>query len=262
MTSPAKAVDAAPIREPEPELVPKRLLFGAIAGLLFLFACARTYQQLFAWSAGLDSSAPEFHAYWMNLFYAEIVIEAAVAAGLWSWLWRTRDRNLAAIAPDEELRRYMRLVSWLLLYVVAVFGAGFFAEQDATWHQTVVRDTEFTPSHIVLFFGAMPIFVIVGVSSYLYARTRIPLFAAGHSVPFLIAVAGPFLMLPNVGFNEWGHTFWIMEEIFSAPLHAGFVVFAWAALALGGILMQAIPRIIELVEALSRAHARSAAVRG
>ncbi len=64
------------------------------------------------------------------------------------------------------------------------------------------------------------------------------------------------MMLPNVGFNEWGHTFWIMEEIFSAPLHAGFVVFAWAALCLGGILMQAIPRIVELAQVTDTARGR------
>lgn len=258
MSAPAKAVVAPPEAAVRP-LVDKRLLFGGIAGLVTLFIAARSYQQAFAWSAGLDSSAPEFTTYWMNLFYAQVAAEAAVAAGLWGWLWRTRDRNLEALAPREEIRRYFRLVAWLLVYVVAVSGAGFFAEQDATWHQTVVRDTEFTPSHIVLFFGAMPIFVIIGVSSYLYARTRIPMFANAHSVPFLIAVAGPFLMLPNVGFNEWGHTFWIMEEIFSAPLHGGFVVFAWAALALGGILFQALPRIVELSEIIARTHGRALA---
>jgi methane/ammonia monooxygenase subunit C len=259
MSAPAKAAVAHVDPEASRPLVDKKFLFGAIAGLLTLFVAARGYQQAFAWSAGLDSSAPEFGTYWMNLFYAQVLMEGAVAATLWTWMWRTRDRNLEALGPSEELRRYLRLVSWLLLYVVAVSGAGFFAEQDATWHQTVVRDTEFTPSHIVLFFGAMPIFVIMGVSSYLYARTRIPMFAKAHSVPFLIAVAGPFLMLPNVGFNEWGHTFWIMEEIFSAPLHAGFVVFAWAALALGGIVFQALPRIIELSETLARSHGRTLA---
>jgi len=255
MGAPAKAIPAPSPIEGRP-LVNGPLVLGTIAGLVALFAAGRTYQQFFAWTAGLDSSAPEFGTYWMNVFYAEVALEAAAAAGIWGWLWKTRDRNLDALAPAEELRRYIRMVAWLLLYVVAVCGAGFFAEQDATWHRTVVRDTEFTPSHIMLFFGAMPIFVIVGVSSYLYAHTRIPMFARAHSVPFLIAVAGPFLMLPNVGFNEWGHTFWIMEEIFSAPLHAVFVVLAWAALALGGLLLQALPRIIELSEELARAHGR------
>jgi methane/ammonia monooxygenase subunit C len=172
-----------------------------------IFVSVRLYQQFFAWTTGLDSSTPEFQTHWMRLLYGEFFVEGVAAAAIWGWLWKTRDRNLAALEPSEEIKRYLRLIGWLLMYVFAVYWAEFFAEQDATWHQTVVRDTEFTPSHIALFFGAMPVFIIMGVSSYLYARTRIPQFARGHSVPFVIAVAGPFMMLPNVGFNEWGHTF-------------------------------------------------------
>jgi methane/ammonia monooxygenase subunit C len=255
MTAKATTIDGRPARREGG--INYRLLAGGMLTLSGIFVSVRLYQQFFAWTVGLDSTTPEFQTHWMRLLYAEFVAEGLAAAAIWGWLWKTRDRNLAALEPSEEIRRYLRLIGWLLMYVFAVYWAEFFAEQDATWHQTVVRDTEFTPSHIPLFFGAMPVFIIMGVSSYLYARTRIPQFARGHSVPFLIAVAGPFMMLPNVGFNEWGHTFWIMEEIFSAPLHAGFVVFAWAALCLGGILMQGIPRIVELAQG----EAQRAAIR-
>ena len=259
MSMTAKAsVPTASVAPREP-LVHWKILVLAFVGVSVMWTSARLYQQFFAWSAGLDSTSPEFQTHWMRLFYLEIVLEGVAATLLWGWLWKTRDLDLAKLAPRQELRRYFRLVAWLLMYVFAVYWAGFFAEQDATWHQTVVRDTEFTPSHIVLFFGAMPVFIITGVGAYLYARTRIPLFARDHSVPFLLAVAGPFMMLPNVAFNEWGHTFWIMEEIFSAPLHAGFVIFAWNAICLGGILFQALPRIAELMAEEGRAVARSAA---
>jgi methane/ammonia monooxygenase subunit C len=46
------------------------------------------------------------------------------------------------------------------------------------------------------------------------------------------------MILPNVGLNEWGHTFWFMEELFVAPLHYGFVFFGWLALAIAGVLLQ------------------------
>jgi methane/ammonia monooxygenase subunit C len=254
----AKAVASGAPETRTQRLVPYPLMLGGMAAMSVFFVFVRVWQQKFAWSAGLDSTTPEFQSHWMSLLYVEFLLEGIAAVSIWSWIWRTRDTNLPNVAPDVELRRYMRLISWLMVYVFAVYWAEFFAEQDATWHQTVVRDTEFTPSHIPLFFGALPVFVIMGVSSYLYARTRIPQFAAGHSVPFLIAVAGPFMMLPNVGFNEWGHTFWIMEEIFSAPLHAGFVIFGWAALCLGGILMQGIPRIVELAYGEAARAARAA----
>ena len=246
MAMTAKAVAIEPRRDEGRHLINYPLMLGAMALMSAFFVGVRIWQQMFAWSAGLDSTSPEFQTHWMSLLYLQFTLEGIAAVSIWSWLWKTRDKDLANVPPDVELRRYMRLIAWLMTYVFAVYWAEFFAEQDATWHQTVVRDTEFTPSHIPLFFGALPVFIIMGVSSYLYARTRIPQFAQGHSVPFLIAVAGPFMMLPNVGFNEWGHTFWIMEEIFSAPLHAGFVIFGWAALCLGGILMQGIPRIVEL----------------
>jgi methane/ammonia monooxygenase subunit C len=256
MTAKAVAIDDGAAKSGR--LMNYPLMLGGMAAMSIFFVFVRIWQQMFAWSAGLDSTTPEFHSHWMALLYTEFVLEGIAAVSIWSWLWRTRDRSLPNVAPDVELRRYMRLIAWLMVYVFAVYWAEFFAEQDATWHQTVVRDTEFTPSHIPLFFGALPIFSIMGVSSYLYARTRIPMFSQGHSVPFLIAVAGPFMMLPNVGFNEWGHTFWIMEEIFSAPLHAGFVIFGWAALCLGGILMQAIPRIVELAYGEAARAARAA----
>ena len=69
----------------------------------------------------------------------------------------------------------------------------------------------------------------------------------GISVPHLLAVVGPFMILPNVGLNEWGHAFWFMEEIFAAPLHWGFVILGWAGLALGGVLIQIVRRVNDLL---------------
>ena len=108
----------------------------------------------------------------------------------------------------------------------------------STWHQTIVRDTDFTPSHIIEFYLSYPIYIITGFSAFLYAKTRLPHFGNGLSLPYLITVVGPFMILPNVGLNEWGHTFWFMEELFVAPLHYGFVIFGWLALAIAGVLLQ------------------------
>ena len=68
--------------------------------------------------------------------------------------------------------------------------------------------------------------------------TRLPAFGRGISIAYTFAVLGPALILPNLGFNEWGHAYWMTEEIFSHPLHWGFVVLGWNALAIGGVLMQ------------------------
>ncbi|WP_041355119.1 methane monooxygenase/ammonia monooxygenase subunit C [Nitrosococcus halophilus] len=50
-----------------------------------------------------------------------------------------------------------------------------------------------------------------------------------------------------MGLNEWGHTFWFMEELFVAPLQWGFVFFAWFILAIFGVFLQIQNRMRELI---------------
>jgi methane/ammonia monooxygenase subunit C len=220
-----------------------------VVSVLVIMAAWRIYQQLFAWDMGMDSFEPEFQTYWMDLLYAQWIIEFSLAALIWGYILKTRDKDVFNISAQEELKRYFTLLAYLVCYTFIVYwAASFFAEQDASWHQVTVRDTDFTPSHIVLFYGTMPAYILAGVSAFLYARTRLPQFAENISIPFVIAVVGPFMILPNVGLNEWGHTFWFMEELFTAPLHWGFVVLGWTALALGGLLIQIILRVIKLTQ--------------
>jgi len=230
-----------------------RLALGTMVGITLLMAAYRIYQQIFAWSAGLDSTDPAFETYWINLLKGELVLLVCSWIGLWSWLWVTRDRNLAALKPRDEIRRYFNLVLYILVYAFCVYFTGsFFAEMDASWHQTVVRDTAFTPSHVILFYGTIPLYILFGVGAFLYSVTRLPRFAERLSIPFTMAVAGPFLILPNLGYNEWGHAFWMMEEFFSAPLHWGFVVLGWSVLALGGLLLQIAQHIFETMGRLEQ----------
>src|SRR6266850_466064 len=230
-----------------------------VAGIIAVMVAARIYQLLFAWTKGLDSFSPEFQTYWWNLVLAEWGLEVVAATLLWGWLWKTRDREVDKLAPEAELKRYFNLVMWLMAYAfVVIFAASFFAEQDATWHQTLIRDTEFTPSHIILFYLTIPLYIILGVGGLLYAHTRLPYYDSrkkGWSLPYLWVVVGPALILVNVAFNEWGHTFWIMEEIFAAPLHWGFAVLGWTALGFFGLFLQVVPRMLELIRQLGKATA-------
>lgn len=233
-----------------------RGMFAAVGGFILFYIGVRWYEGVFGWKYGLDSFAPEFQTYWMNLLYAELVIEALATAGLVSYLWKTRDRNMDAMSPREELRRYCTLYMWWVVYGVGLYwGASFFTEQDGAWHQSVIRDTDFTPSHIIEFYMSYPIYVMVGLGSMVYAKTRIPFFSKGWSVPYLMLVFGPFMIFPNVGLNGWGHTFWFMEEIFVAPLHWGFVFFAWFILGIFGVFLQMQSRMRELIGAqLQQSH--------
>jgi methane/ammonia monooxygenase subunit C len=238
-----------------------RNMWLAIAAFFAFYIAVRWYEGVYGWKYGLDSFAPEFQTYWMNLLYAELVLESAATTALITYLWKTRDRNMDALAPREELRRYCTLYMWWVLYGIGLFwGASFFTEQDGAWHQTVIRDTDFTPSHIIEFYMSYPIYVMVGLGSFAYAKTRIPYFSKGWSVSYLMLTIGPFMIFPNVGLNEWGHTFWFMEELFVAPLHWGFVFFAWFILAMFGVFMQVQPRMRELIGAQlqqSQDYARS-----
>jgi methane/ammonia monooxygenase subunit C len=231
-----------------PLLDTKWLAFAFTIYTVF-YAWVRWYEGVYGWAAGLDSFAPEFETYWMNFLYIEIVLEIVTASILWGYIWKTRDRNLDAITPREELRRNLTHLIWLFAYAWAIYwGASYFTEQDGTWHQTIVRDTDFTPSHIIEFYLSYPIYIITGGAAFLYALTRCPFWAKqGLSLPYLIAVTGPFMILPNVGLNEWGHTFWFMEELFVAPLHYGFVIFGWLALAIMGVLLQVFASFSNLI---------------
>ena len=131
---------------------------GFLLGLVLLL---RIYEQIFGWNAGLDSFAPEFQIIWGNLLIVAVPAAFLGAIGIAGYMWRTRDRHLDDITPIEETRRYFVLVQWLVIFALALyFGLSFFTEQTAVWHMTAVRDTDFTPSNIVTFYVAYPLFTI------------------------------------------------------------------------------------------------------
>ncbi|MCU0868952.1 MAG: methane monooxygenase/ammonia monooxygenase subunit C [Burkholderiales bacterium] len=215
----------------------------------------RMYQQAYGMTVGLASTEPEFQTYWMTLFWTQLPILFGIAIAVQLYLIATRDRDIENVAPDVELKRYFSFTMWLVVYTFTFYWTGsFFAEGDGNWHQTVLRDTPITPSHIVLFYACIPIYLLFGVGSFVYAMTRIPAFCRGISLMHVFAVVGPFLILPNLGYNEWGHAYWLTEEIFSHPLHWGFVVLGWNALALAGVLMQIISRMRELLPIVFKAE--------
>jgi methane/ammonia monooxygenase subunit C len=224
-----------------------KILWLALLGLTVFNLWVRWYEQYYGWRAGLDAFSPEFKKYWMNWLYIEIVLEIVTFAWLTGYIYKTRPNDLDKITPREELLRYMNLIIWFVAYGYTLYwGGSFYTEQDGTWHQTVIRDTDFTPSHIIEFYMSYPIYSLVGIGAFFYARTRLPDFAKGWSFPFLLVTVGPFMIIPNVGLNEWGHTFWFMEELFVAPLHYGFVFFGWFAFAACGVFVQIFRRIAEI----------------
>ncbi len=230
-----------------PPRVPWMFIGITLFLLLTLFGAYRYYQQATSFSVGMDYFEPEFQIYWMNLLYAQLAVEGAVFVGLIGYLWMTRDKDVLKISAQEELRRNYVLLGYFVVFaVIAYIAASLYTEADAAWHQVAVRDTDFTPTHIALFYFGIPCFIIVGTAAFVYAHTRLPQFHNRVSLPMAVLVAGPILIMPNLGFNEWGHTFFYAEELFAAPIHWGFVLLGWSAFAAGGFLIQVLTRLIKL----------------
>lgn len=230
------------------KIVDLRGLWIGLAVLNVFYLIVRIYEQIYGWRAGLDSFAPEFQTYWLSILWTEIPLELVCGVALAGYLWKTRIRDMSTVTPRQELRAIVDNAKWLVAYSVAIYwGASFFTEQDGTWHMTVIRDTDFTPSHIIEFYMSYPIYSIAAVGCFFHAKTRIPYFSKGYSLAYLIVAIGPFMIIPNVGLNEWGHTFWFMEELFVAPLHWGFVFFGWMALGVFGVVLQLLLNIQRLI---------------
>ena len=242
------ATTAAGVRDDADVIINLKPMWIGLGVMTVFYMIVRVYEQIFGWRAGLNSFAPEFQTYWLSVLWTEIPLELVAGIGLAGYLWKTRTRDMASVTPRQEMRAIIVNIQWLVVFAMAIYwGASFFTEQDATWHMTVIRDTDFTPSHILEFYLSYPIYSIVAVGAFFHAKTRIPFFSKGYSLAYLIVSIGPFMIIPNVGLNEWGHTFWFMEELFVAPLHWGFVFFGWMALAVFGVVLQLLARVRALI---------------
>jgi len=223
--------------------------YKIIGGIALVYIASRIYLHSYAFTKGLDYFEPEFAAYWMSMFWAQAIFCSSIFVGVVGYLWFTRERSPETVTPEVELSRYFKFITWLVGYTLVVFILGPIAgESDAAWHQVVIRDTDFTPTHIGLFYLGFPALLIFGAGAFFYAKTRLPMHAKKTLIPLGIAIGGPVLVLPTVGLNEWGHTFFYAEEIFGAPIHWGFAALGLALLALGGVVVHLIIRMRELID--------------
>ena len=140
-----------------------KIIWVPFVAMFAFYSMIRVYEQIYGFSAGLNSFSDEFKTYWMTILWVELPVLGAAFVGVMAYLWKTRDRNhsernssrrvQAVFRPDGLAHRLFHRVYW---------GASFFTEQDGTWHQTVVRDTDFTPSHILEFYLSYPIYIVMG----------------------------------------------------------------------------------------------------
>jgi len=224
----------------------------AFVSMLLIAIIWRSYQQAFAFTKGLDKNNPDYATYWYPMLVANLVILPIAAVVWYLRMWSSANKSPASqMTRSEEGRRIWTL--WLIIAAVCTmaFVAGSFqAEQDGSWHQVVLRDSSFTPSHIMLFYGSFPLLIYLVVGAYLYARTRLPHMYGGDRFPvsFGLAISGAVLLMFQVAMNEFGHSFFQGEELFSAPLHWGFVIFAYLLAGIFAVWFETLPRAVELAK--------------
>jgi methane/ammonia monooxygenase subunit C len=221
----------------------------ALVAVTALAVFWRVYQQLWSFPQGLNSHEPEFTKYWLSLAVANMTLLPMGAAVWYAWMWTSAKRFPKQVTRTEEGRRIWML--WLLIaaFCASIFwGGSYFAEEDAAWHQIVTRDTAFTPSHDVLFYGVFPLMIYMAAGIFVYSRTRLPHLYAGKGIPWssMLIISGTCLLFIQVAMNEFGHTFFQSEELFVAPLHWPFVLFGYLLAGTFAVWFETLPRIQEL----------------
>jgi methane/ammonia monooxygenase subunit C len=221
-------------RAPTEWLVGWKTLFVSCGMLLAANLFLWVWDYNYAFTAGLDSSSRAFTLHYRTLFWAEL-LSVGGFAGLWyGWLVRT-GRSLVgeSVAPAEVVRRVV--VLWGIIGATSLslyIEASFWPNWDGAWHQTMVRDTALTPTHIPMFYFFFPLSVVLALGAYLYGRFRLPAVYGrekGFPWSFFLLIAAAVLEFVQVAFNEWGHSLWMSEEFFSVPFHWPFVTYGWLA---------------------------------
>lgn len=213
----------------------------------------RWYMEATAFTVGLDYFEPEFQTYWMSWLYGQLGLCAIIGAVGLPYLWFTRPTKEEVMAKParDELGVYILIFTALgMLSILVPSVLGLWVEADAAWHQVTIRDTDFTPTHIQLFYGVIPFAAVGIVIGLVWLHTRMPDYLGRVSIPLFMVAAAPLLIMPNLGYNEWGHTFFYAEELFAAPVHWGFVVLGWGLFGISGFFLEAINRVLVLTKVI------------
>ena len=141
-------------------------------------------------------------------------------------------------------------ILWSIIGVTSLIyiEASFWPNWDGSWHQTMVRHRAHSDAYSHVLF-LLPSFGSLAVGAYIYGRFRIPaLYSRDKGFPwsFFLLISAAVLECMTVAANEWGHSLWISEEIFSVPFHWPFVVYGWLASGMFAVWGETIVRLFEI----------------
>ncbi|MBF6558801.1 MAG: methane monooxygenase [Candidatus Binataceae bacterium] len=246
-----RGLDEAGGRGPTDWLGGWKTLFVGCAALLAANLFLWLFDYKYAFTIGLNSATHAFTTHYRALFWAELLTNG-IFCGLWyGWLIRTgRALENPQAAPREEVRRIA--VLWGIIGATSLslyIEASFWPNWDGAWHQTMVRDTALTPTHIPMFYFFFPLSVVLALGAYIYGRYRIPaLYSPDKGFPwsFFLLISAAVLEFMQVAFNEWGHSLWLSEEFFSVPFHWPFVAYGWLASGMFAVWGESILRLYQI----------------
>ena len=69
----------------------------------------------------------------------------------------------------------------------------------------------------------------------------------GMSVAYLLFLGGGLFGLVNFTFNEFGHSMWIYEELFTYPMHWPFVLFITTNAAMFALVVPSLMRVSQIL---------------
>lgn len=248
----------ASAEQPLMNLRPVLIATGLICAF---FVGVRIYQQFFHRTAGIDAYSGEFELYWVSILDIATVAEVLCFLLLVAYFWKTRDLDIASVEPREEVGRIFSLLGWIFVFGLAFYwGASFFTEQDAPWQEVAYRHAAYVHLNIMKVFVAIPIYLILSIGAFMYARTRVPTFAnKGVSVAFVCFVFGPLMVLPAIGLVKWGSAAWIAEDLSVAPFNWPIAFFGWFSLGIFGVSLLIIDRLLELAAGYDDLFSKSSA---
>ena len=240
-----------------------------VAAMVTLMVVVRLYQARFGFSTGLDASSPEFAKHWYPWLAFNLIFGVGGIVAWCIWLARTRCKICVrqfgvsgAIDPLHERAHLWSFLCILVCIFIWTFGWTVHAELDEAWHQSTLRDTSLTPTHIFIFYLQVPVMVGLAVAAALYGRTRLPGLwgpRKGIALAYVLAAGANFSFVMIGALNEFGHSIWVFEERFGNPLHWPLGVGGLGMLAFIPLLVQALGRVAELEEGLDESSETSRA---
>jgi hypothetical protein len=152
--------------------------------------------------------------------------------------------TVPSVVAEEHVEARSRVPWWLYAVLFASTSVILGVLWDISWHQTIGRDTFWTPAHLAIYLGG----IVAGVTcGWLALRLT---FAAtdeeraetvwfwGFRAPFgaWVAIWGTFAMLTSAPFDDWWHNAYGLDVKILSPPHV-VLALGIGAIQLGAMLM-------------------------